>query len=58
MNESSLMEEEDEQMILTARSESAIDDLDDVSTLSKSRAINSSFINLKRNNMLLQFAQK
>ena len=56
MNESSLLDEEDDQMILTARSESAIDDFDDISTLSKSRAINSSFINLKRNNMLLQFA--
>lgn len=49
MNESSLFEE-DENMIMTGRSESAIDDDEDhISTLSKCKAINTSYINLKRN---------
>ncbi len=39
-------------MILTARSESAIDEEDDMTNFSKCKAINSSYINLKRNNML------
>lgn len=48
--------DEQEALIMTARSESAIDeDEDNLSSLSKCKAINSSYINLKRNNLLVQY---
>ncbi len=49
---------DDDNLILTARSESAIDEDDDVTSLSKCKAINSSYINLKGNNMLVAFPSK
>lgn len=58
VNESSLMNEDDDNLILTARSESAIDEDDDVTSLSKCKAINSSYINLKGNYMLVAFPSK
>ena len=44
-------EYDDEYMAITARSESAIDE-EDIDGISKCKAINSSFINLKSNNLL------
>ena len=49
---------EDENMILTGRSESAIDEEDVETSMSKCKAINSSYINLKRNNLLMAFDYK
>ena len=49
---------DDDNMILTARSESAIDEDDEVSNLSKCKAINTSYINLKGNNMMVAFPSK
>jgi hypothetical protein len=45
-------------MIMTGRSESAIDEDDEVSGISKCKAINSSYINLKRNNLLISYGKK
>ena len=47
--------DDEENMILTASSESHIDEEDDVTSMSKCKAINNSYINLKRNNMLVAF---
>jgi len=46
-------------LILTGRSESALDDAldDEVEGISKCKAINSSFINLKRNNLLIAYGK-
>jgi len=55
VNESSIYE--DDMLIMTGRSESAIDE-EDIESLSKNRAINSSYINLKKNNMLNIWAKK
>lgn len=41
--------------MMTGRSESAIDEDDDITNLSKCKAINTSFINLKNNNLLNNF---
>jgi hypothetical protein len=43
---------------MTGRSDSAIDEEDDVMGLAKCKAINNSYINLKSNNMLTAFAYK
>lgn len=56
VNESSL--EVDDMMIMTGRSESAIDEDDEISGISKCKAINSSYINLKRNNLLISYGNK
>ncbi len=47
-------------LIMTARSESAIDEglEDEIEGISKCKAINSSFINLKRNNLLNAFGKQ
>lgn len=50
VNESSMMTE-DENFMTTGRSESAIDE-EEIEGISRCKAINSSYINLKRNNML------
>ena len=53
------MMEADENLIMTGRSESAIDEEEEVAHhLEKGRSINCSYINLKRNNLLVTFAQK
>ena len=58
LNESSLMYEE-EDMIMTARSESVVDEEEgEVHDISHCKAINSSYINLKRNNILLSYVPK
>jgi hypothetical protein len=53
--------------MMTGRSESAVDDCDEddegdggsgISSLSKCKAINSSFINLKRNNLLINYTSR
>ena len=41
---------------MTGRSESHIEEEDDITGVAKCKAINNSFINLKRNNMLSAFA--
>jgi hypothetical protein len=49
VNESSL-EDENDMVMMTGRSESAVDDDEsEVSCISKCKSINSSYINLKRN---------
>ena len=47
----------DEDIPLTGRSESAIDE-EEIESLSKCKAINSSYINLKRNNLLNTYGKK
>ena len=44
---------------MTGRSESAMDDEDnEIEGISKCKAINSSYINLKRNNLLIAYGNK
>jgi hypothetical protein len=46
---------------MTGRSESAVDDDiegENISETSKCKAINSSFVNLKRNNLLISYGRK
>ena len=47
-------------MIMTARSESTMDDCQDeeIEGISKCKAINSSYINLKRNNLLISYGKR
>jgi hypothetical protein len=46
-------------LIMTGRSESAMDDMhEEIEGISKCKAINSSFINLKRNNLLISYGKK
>lgn len=51
---------QEENMIMTGRSESAIDDMyeEEIEGISKCKAINSSYINLKRNNLLIAYGKK
>ena len=62
VNQSSLEGDDydDDMMMFTGRSESAIDDDmdDEFSGISKCKAINSSYINLKRNNLLISYGKK
>ena len=60
VNESSLYGNEEENIgLLTGRSESAIEEDDCYyDGISKCKAINSSFINLKNNNLLIAFGRK
>jgi hypothetical protein len=55
VNESSIYD--DDMLIMTGRSESAIDE-EDIESLSLNRAINSSYINLKRNNLLISYVKR
>ncbi|CDW74861.1 UNKNOWN [Stylonychia lemnae] len=50
----------DEMMIMTGRSETAMDDEQDyeIEGISKCKAIHSSYINLKRNNLLISYGKK
>lgn len=52
--------EEEMMMIMTGRSESAIDDMmdEEIEGISKCKAINSSYINLKRNNLLISYGKQ
>ena len=50
--------DDDENLIMTGRSESAIEEEDDITSMAKCKAINNSYINLKSNNMLLAFSYK
>lgn len=53
--------DDDYRLIMTGRSESAIDDdLDGDGTdgIAKCKAINTSYINLKRNNLLISYGRK
>lgn len=47
-------------IIMTGRSESAINDLEEeeIEGISKCKAINSSYINLKRANLLISYGRK
>ena len=47
-------------LMMTGRSESALDEAldDEVEGISKCKAINSSFINLKRNNLLTAYSKQ
>lgn len=58
MNESSLDYAEDDMLMMTGRSESAIEEEEEVQGISKCKAINSSYINLKRNNLLISYGKK
>eukprot|EP00347_Sterkiella_histriomuscorum_P018828 403344018 len=52
-------DQSDPNLIMTGRSESAMDDNDDeIEGISKCKAINSSYINLKRNNLLIAYGRK
>ena len=58
VNESSLDGDSDMMLGMTGRSESAIDDDEEIEGLSKCKAINSSYINLKRNNTLTSYIKR
>lgn len=47
-------------LIMTGRSESAVDEFyeEEIEGISKCKAINSSYINLKRNNLLTAYGRK